>query len=107
MRRYGQVIRLRAGAEAEYRRLHADVWPEVAERLRRSRIANYTIFLHDDWLFAVFEHQGEDPEADFAAMAQDAATQRWWAVVKPLQEPLAERAEGEWWTTMEEVFHQD
>jgi L-rhamnose mutarotase len=25
----------------------------------------------------------------------------------PLQEPLADRAEGEWWAAMEEVFHTD
>jgi len=28
-------------------------------------------------------------------------------VMKPMQEPLATRKEGEWWAEMEEVFHLD
>jgi hypothetical protein len=37
----------------------------------------------------------------------DPTTQRWWVVCKPCQEPLSNRAEGEWWAGMEEVFHCD
>ena len=42
-----------------------------------------------------------------ARMAADPETQRWWAVCMPLQRPLDTRAEGEWWASMEEVFHAD
>jgi L-rhamnose mutarotase len=42
-----------------------------------------------------------------AAMAEDPRTQEWWAVCQPCQEPLVNRAEGEWWSDMEEVFHVD
>jgi len=38
-------------------------------------------------------------------MEADPETQRWWAVMKPIQEPLPTRAPGEWWAPMEEVFH--
>jgi len=27
--------------------------------------------------------------------------------MKPLQQPIPTRAEGEWWANMEEVFHVD
>ena len=30
-----------------------------------------------------------------------------WAIMKPMQEPLPTRAEGEWWANLEEVFHTD
>jgi L-rhamnose mutarotase len=40
-------------------------------------------------------------------MADDPETQRWWDWMKPMQEPLADHAEGEWWSDMEEVFHTD
>ena len=40
-------------------------------------------------------------------MADDPETQRWWDWMMPMQEPLADRAEGEWWADMEEVFHTD
>jgi L-rhamnose mutarotase len=38
-------------------------------------------------------------------MAADPETQRWWDVCIPCQEPLSDRAAGEWWADMEEVFH--
>jgi L-rhamnose mutarotase len=42
-----------------------------------------------------------------AKMAADPETQRWWAWMMPLQAPVEGRAEGEWWHTLEEVFHTD
>jgi L-rhamnose mutarotase len=42
-----------------------------------------------------------------AKMAADPKTQEWWAIMMPMQEPVATRAEGEWWADMEEVFHLD
>jgi L-rhamnose mutarotase len=40
-------------------------------------------------------------------MAADPKTREWWSTMMPMQEPLATRAEGEWWAGMEEVFHTD
>ena len=107
MRRFGQLIGIRPEHVDAYVAAHAAVWPGVLDRIRRSNIRNYSIFLHGDRLFATFEYVGDDFEADMARMAADPETQRWWAEMKPLQEPLPDRPEGEWWTTMKEVFHLD
>jgi L-rhamnose mutarotase len=107
MQRFGQVIRIKPEAVDEYERLHAAVWPEVLDMIRQCNIRNYSIFRHGDLLFAYFEYDGTDFSADMAKMAADPATQRWWAINKPLQEPLPDRAEGEWWATMREIFHTD
>jgi len=40
-------------------------------------------------------------------MADDETTRRWWAVCEPMQRPVAERAAGDWWHTIPEVFHVD
>jgi L-rhamnose mutarotase len=42
-----------------------------------------------------------------AKMAADPTTQKWWAECMPCQQPLDDRAPGEWWAGMEEVFHWD
>ncbi len=42
-----------------------------------------------------------------ARMAADAKNQEWWSLTIPCQQPFATRAEGEWWASMEEVFHLD
>ena len=109
MQRMGQVIGLNAEKIAEYKRLHAAVWPDVLKMITACNIRNYSIFLKEpeNLLFAYFEYHGTDFAADMAKMAEDKTTQEWWAVCMPCQKPLETRAEGEWWAGMEEVFHHD
>jgi L-rhamnose mutarotase len=107
MTRYGSVLRLQPEAYGEYKRLHAAVWPEILAMISACNIRNYSIYHKDGWLFSYFEYHGTDYEADMARMSADPNTKRWWAVCMPLQEPLVTRAEGEWWASMEELFHLD
>ena len=112
MKRYGMVIGVKADKLEEYKRLHADVWPEVLAMIHKCNIRNYSIFLHrmpdgDHYLFSYFEYIGDDYGGDMAKMAADPTTQRWWAVCGPCQQPLEDREEGEWWAKMEEVFYFD
>ena len=107
MKRYGSLIRVRPEQFEEYKRLHANIWPEVLKRIEACHIRNYSIYHKDGYLFSYFEYVGEDYEGDMAKMAADPITQKWWEVCKPCQEPLETRAEGEWWADMEEVFHTD
>jgi L-rhamnose mutarotase len=105
MKRYGMVIKVVPEKIAEYKRLHAAVWPDVLKMIADCNIANYSIYLKDDLLFSYFEYTGSDLAADMAKMAADPTTQRWWGVCKPCQSPFPTRDEGEWWADMEEVFH--
>jgi L-rhamnose mutarotase len=107
VKRYGQVIGVRPEHIEEYTEAHAAVWPTVLSKITECNIRNYSIFLHGTQLFAYFEYVGGDFEGDMARIAADPETQRWWAWMMPLQEPLPDRAEGEWWATMREVFHLD
>ena len=112
MKRYGSIIGLKAPKIDEYKRLHSAVWPDVLAQIEKSNIRNYSIFLKqlpdgNHYLFSYFEYVGEDFAADMAAMAEDPRTREWWAVCKPCQAPLENRAAGEWWSDMEEVFHTD
>ena len=105
MKRFGMVIGVRPEKLAEYRRLHAAVWPEVLATIRACNIRNYSIYEKDGLLFSYFEYVGKDFEADMAKMAADPVTQEWWTHCKPCQAPLETRKPGEWWADMEEVFH--
>jgi L-rhamnose mutarotase len=107
MKRIASVIGMPAANREEYERLHAAVWPAVLERLTRSNIRNYSIFRHGEVLFAYMEYVGDDFDADMAAIAADPATQEWWSVCEPLQRPFPERAAGEWWMEIPEIFHLD
>jgi L-rhamnose mutarotase len=107
MSRHGSVIRIEPEDLPEYRRLHAAVWPGVLETLTACNIRNYTIYHRNGWLFSHFDYVGDDLEADWARMEADPITQEWHAVCMPLQRPLDDRAAGEWWAGMEELFHLD
>jgi L-rhamnose mutarotase len=107
MQRYGSVIGVRAEKLEEYKRLHAAVWPGVLSKITECHIRNYSIYYKDGFLFSYFEYVGTDFVADMAKMAADPLTQQWWDVCMPCQAPLETRKEGEWWASMEEVFHQD
>lgn len=107
MKRYGMVIRLRPEHEDAYRLAHSAVPSDVLQTIRECNIENYSIFLHHSVLFGYFEYVGSDFSADMARMAADPATQRWWEVMEPMQEPFPDRAPGEWWSPMDEVFHAD
>jgi L-rhamnose mutarotase len=112
MKRYGTVLGLKEEKIAYYKELHDAVWPDVLKMIRTCHIENYSIYLRrlpdgKHYLFSYFEYTGDDFAADGARMAADPTTQKWWAECMPCQEPLPDRAEGEWWADMEEVFHQD
>ena len=105
MNRFGMVIKMKPGSADAYRDYHAAVWPAVLEMIKECNISNYSIYLKDDLLFGYFEYHGSDLKSDWAKMASHTKTQEWWAVMKPLQDPLATRKQGEWWAEMEEVLH--
>ncbi|GAA1946653.1 L-rhamnose mutarotase [Microbacterium aquimaris] len=107
VRRIASVIGLPPENVEVYDRYHADVWPGVLDALRRHNVCNYSIYRHGDLLFSYMEYTGDDYEADMAGIAADPVTQEWWSVMEPLQRPLDDRAEGEWWKTLPEVFHLD
>src|SRR5664279_1337893 len=104
-KRFGQMIRLKPDRAKEYIHHHAAVWPGVLSMITKCNIRNYSIYFKDNYLFAYFEYEGTDYDADMAIMASDPETQRWWNLVKPLMDPIENREANEFWANMEEVFH--
>ena len=102
MRRFGQTARLKPDKVEEYRRLHAEVWPEVLKTITACNIRNYSIFQQDDLLFTYFEYHGGDYEADMRLMAEDPATRRWWERTKPC---FLHHSIQEYYTDMLEIFY--
>lgn len=106
MQRFGRVLRLRAGAEEEYERMHAAIWPEVLSAITCAGIRNYSIYRYGQWLFSYFELPGGFALEDIGrAWMQDAVCLRWERQMQTLQEPLPESSDGAWWVAMPEVFH--
>ena len=107
MKRFGWVAKARPETYEEYKRLHADVWPDVLAMIEKCNLHNYSIYYKQGYLFSYVEYTGEDFEADMAKMAADETTQKWWAVCTPCLEPVDDQAAVNVWSDMEEVFHVD
>lgn len=109
VQRMGMVIGVKSEKLAEYKRLHAEPWPEMNAALGAANVRNYSIYLREpeNLLFGYWEYTGTDYAADMKVLGELAVTKRWLALTDPCQAPLVTRAEGEWWSTMPEVYHLD
>jgi L-rhamnose mutarotase len=96
-------MRLLPGAEAEYRRRHAAVWPEMLAELKAAGAANYSIFLDEDRLFGYLEV--EDLRRFQEHMGASAVNARWQTDMgSSLIDPLTDPATG-FHRRLDEVFH--
>ena len=104
MERVGFTMRLLPGQEAEYRRRHAEVWPEMLETLKSAGARDYSIFLNGDQLFAYLEV--DDFTRFRERMAAAEVNDRWQAEMAALIDPLTDPATG-FHQRLEEIFHLD
>ncbi len=104
-KRFGQIIRVKPEKLDYYLELHNNPWPCVLDRLRKSNIGNYSIFLAPgDILFAYFEYYGNDLEADLRFIAGDPCTQKWWKETDPCQQSMDSTGKHQW-LDLKEIFH--
>lgn len=107
MKRFGQLIKVKSNKLEDYKKLHANPWPCVLDKLMECNIRNYSIFLAPrNELFAYFEYVGEDFESDMRKLEKDPCTKKWWDETDPCQESLNPE-DKQWWLNLEEVFHID
>lgn len=112
VRNYCSMIELRPEKEAEYRKLHANVWPEVQAAIRRAHIRNFNIYAVTlngrRYLVSHFEYTGNNPARDFAKMGEDATTrEKWWPITDACQKVLEGTPKGQQWMSLEQVMHLD
>lgn len=94
-------MKLKAGAKAEYKKRHDEIWPELASLLTSNGISDYSIFLDEETntLFAVQQQGG--------ASSQDLGTteivQKWWAYMADIMETNPDNSPVS--IKLEQVFH--
>jgi L-rhamnose mutarotase len=107
VKRICSLINIKPETIVEYERIHANVWPDVLAGLKRANVQNYSIYRFNEILVSYMEYIGDNYDEDMAKIAADPSTQEWWKVTAPMQIPLAEKLDGEWWHAIPEVFHLD
>jgi L-rhamnose mutarotase len=81
--RQSWVMKLKPGCEAEYKKRHDELWPELAEAFRRGGLRNFSIYRHGLTLFAYVE--SDSPVINSKPPA-DSVQWKWWAMMAPLME---------------------
>lgn len=85
MERFAWKGRIRPGMQAEYKRRHDEIWPEMIEVLRRAGIRNYTIWTDGDELFGYYECEHGAAFAE-RAQAESPVVDRWNAYMRDVLE---------------------
>ena len=85
MERLAWKGRIKPGCEAEYKRRHDEIWPEMVEVLKAAGICNYTVFLTGEELFGYYECEKGVPYAE-KVQAESPVVDRWNEYMKDILE---------------------
>lgn len=84
MPEYAWVLGVRPGYEDEYKKRHAEIWPEMEAALKAAGITSYAIFRHGLTLFGYFETA--DIDATRAALKASETNRRWAEYMAPIMD---------------------
>ena len=104
MERVAFKMRVFPGREAEYKKRHDEIWPELAELLAAFGIRDYSIF-HDpetDILFAVHRKTATNRLAELFAQP---IMQRWFVHMSDIMDTNPDKTPVQ--IPLTEVFHMD
>ena len=102
MTRAAFTMKLKPGQEAEYRRRHDAIWPELAQALRNAGISDYSIFLDEETL-TLFAVQKLSDDNSAGALPTLPIVRKWWDSMAPLMEVHPDNAPV--CKPLKEVFH--
>ena len=104
MQRNAFKMKLKPGYEAEYKKRHDEIWPELAKELSKAGVSDYSIFLDEETLtlFAV-QKLSDDNTAD--GLPQTAIVKKWWAYMADIMDTNPDNSPV--CKPLREVFHQD
>ena len=85
MKRIASKMKLLKGYEAEYKKRHDEIWPELKVLLKETGIADYSIFLDEETnvLFACFSIEDDKPLKELPGKE---IMKKWWDYMKDIME---------------------
>jgi L-rhamnose mutarotase len=84
-RQFAFRMKLFKGKEAEYKKRHDEIWPELKALLKEAGISEYSIYLDEETntLYSVLSIK--DPQG-LDALSQKDVMQRWWKYMSDIME---------------------
>jgi L-rhamnose mutarotase len=85
MKRLASKMQLHKGFEAEYKKRHDEIWPELAQLLAETGVSDYYIFL-DETTNSLFATLLVSDESKLSDLPSHPVMQKWWAYMKDIME---------------------
>ena len=97
-------MKLKTGFEKEYKKRHDEIWPELAQELKKAGVTDYSIYLDNETntLFAV-QKLTTDNTSD--KLPQTEIVKKWWDYMSDIMEVNSDNSPVV--IELVEVFHQD
>lgn len=98
------TMQLKPGVEAEYKRRHDEIWPELSAALTEAGVRDYSIFLDraNGTLFAVQKRTNDNTADQLPGLE---IMKHWWAYMADLMETNPDNSPVA--KPLEKVFHMD
>jgi L-rhamnose mutarotase len=100
------LLKVRTEKVEEYKRRHAEVWPEMLDALHETGWHNYSLFLRPDGLLVGYL-EADDFKKCRAEMKNHAVNARWQAEMSYFFETIKHGGADDHMFPLEEVFHLD
>lgn len=97
-------MKLKPGFEAEYKKRHDEIWPELAALLSDNGIQDYSIFLDEETLI-LFAVQKISPDFDHKFLPNHPIVKKWWAYMGDIMETNPDNSPVA--IPLQEVFYLD
>jgi L-rhamnose mutarotase len=104
MRRAAFTMKLKPGHQAEYKRRHDQIWPELVEELEAAGVSDYSIFL-DETTLTLFAFQKVKDHDASALLPSNPIVKKWWKYMADIMETNPDNSPVQ--LELKEVFHMD
>jgi L-rhamnose mutarotase len=104
MRRHAFTMKLKPGYEAEYKKRHDEIWPDLVRELEDAGISDYTIWL-DPASLTLFACQKIKDHDSSDRLPQTAIVKKWWKYMGDIMETNPDNSPLS--VELAEVFHLD
>ncbi|HNP21800.1 MAG TPA: L-rhamnose mutarotase [Panacibacter sp.] len=85
MQRVAFRMKLFKGCEAEYKKRHNEIWPELKDLLKQAGIKDYSIFL-DEETNTLFGYLTITNKTKLDELPDEPIMKKWWAYMKDIME---------------------
>jgi L-rhamnose mutarotase len=102
MQRIAFTMRLFSGNEAEYKKRHDEIWPELRSLLKGTGINDYSIFL-DESTNVLFAYFVIADKLKLEELPNEPIMQKWWAYMKDIMETNEDNSPKK--ISLQEIFY--